>query len=177
MACSWNNAWNWKCALLSAVARSAVYAVALARLGANSPAWRDGLAVVAVELMYVTLTAGLYAGLQQQALGLRRRWLGDLAIVVGVPGLSQLVDWGVHWLAGAPTPHKALATVLGFTLLSALFHRHVMRHGTFLTGKHGGSLIQDFRRIPALVASFALWPMRLARRLPQRLGYAAKLAA
>ena len=115
-----------------------------------------------------TLTAGLYAGLQQKALGVRRRWLGDLAIVAGVPGLSQLVDWTVHKAMGAPIPHRALAIVCAFTLISALFHRHVMRRGGFLTGGSGHSLREDFRRIPQLVVSFVLWPGRALVRLRGR---------
>ena len=156
--------WNWKCALMSAAVRSVVYAIAMARSHSAG-----SLAVVGVEMLYVTLTSGLYAGMQQQALGLRRRWLGDLAIVVGVPGLSQAADWLVHRVAGAPAPHKALFTVCVFTLISALFHRHVMRHGTFLTGERGGSMAEDFRRVPRLVVSFAVWPVALLRSLPARL--------
>jgi hypothetical protein len=133
---------------------------------------RDAWAVIAVEMLYVTVTAGLYAGLQQQALGIRRRWLGDLAIVIGVPGLSQFLDWLIHRVAGAPAPHKALLSVCIFTLLSALFHRHGMRQGTFLTGAQGRSLRDDFRRIPRLVVSFAVWPGRFLRSVPERLSRA-----
>lgn len=147
---------------MSAAVRSAVYAVALARGG------RESLAVITVEMGYVTLTAGFYAGLQQKALGVRRRWVGDLAIVAGVPGLSQGMDWAMHRAMGAPIPHRALATVCVFTLVSALFHRHVMRHGGFLTGDSGHSLREDFRRIPSLLVSFVLWPGRALMRLRGR---------
>jgi len=157
--------WNWKCALMSAVARSTVYAIAMARGGL-----RQGVAVIGIEMLYVTATAGLYAGLQQSALGLRQRRLGDLAIVLGVPGLSQGVDWLLHRAVGAPMPQRALLSVCIFTLVSALFHRHVMRQGTFLTGCQGGTMAEDFRRIPLLVFSFALWPVKLLRTLPERLG-------
>ena len=161
---SWRCAWNWKCALISAVARSLVYSVAMVRSGN-----RQGWAVIGVEMLYVTFTAGLYAGLQQKALGLRRRWLGDVCIVLGVPVLSQVLDWLIHRMAGAPAPHRALASAAVFTLISALFHRHVMRHGTFLTGDAGHSLGDDFRKIPRLVVSFVVWPGRVLRSLPMRL--------
>jgi len=55
--------WNWKCALLSAGVRSIVYLAAMARTHSHGM-----LAVVMVEIMYVTMTAGIYAGLQQKAL-------------------------------------------------------------------------------------------------------------
>jgi len=161
---NWKCAWNWKCALLSACARSLLYTLAMMRTQGH-----QRLAVVAVELLYVTMTAGVYAGLQQRALGLRRRWLGDLGIVVGVPGLSQLLDWLLHRVAGAPAPHRALAGMCAFTLISALFHRHVMRHGTFLTGERGRSLADDFRRIPKLALSFVVSPVAFLLSVPSRL--------
>ena len=161
---SWMCAWNWKCALMSAVVRSLVYAVAM--LHSRNV---QGFVVIGVEMLYVTFTAGLYAGLQQKALGLRRRWLGDVCIVLGVPGLSQVLDWLVHRAVGAPAPHRALAGAAIFTLLSALFHRHVMRHGTFLTGDKAHSITEDFRRIPRLVVSFVLWPGAVLRSLPVKL--------
>lgn len=149
---------------MSAVVRSVVYAVAMLRGGSS-----ERLAVIGVEMLYVTLTAGLYAGLQQRALKMRRRWLGDVCIVLLVPGLSQVLDWLAHRAAGAPAPAPALAGAAVFTLISALFHRHVMRNGTFLTGDSEASMAEDFRRIPGLVVSFVAWPRVLLRSLPARM--------
>lgn len=124
--------WNWKCALLSAAARSIVYLAALARTGLHG-----GLSIILVEMAYVTLTAGLYAGMQQRALGLRSRLLGDAAIVFAVPWLAQLLDWLAHRAVGAAVPGKVTLAVCIFATLSALFHLHVMRRGAFLTGRAG----------------------------------------
>ena len=147
--------WNWKCALMSAVARSVVYLLAMAH---GSPHSR--LAVITVEMGYVILTAGLWAGLQQMALGLRSRIMGNLAVAVAVPGLSQLFDWLAHRAAGATAPPHATLAVCVFAGISALFHLHVMRRGAFLSG-HGRSLAEDFRRIPRLAAGFILQPLGL----------------
>ena len=147
--------WNWKCALMSATVRSSIYFAAMLRTGLSG-----SLAVVFVEILYVTLTAGIYAGLQQKSLALRPRALGNLAIVLGVPGLAQSLDWLVHQLSGAAATNKATFAVCVFTLLSALFHLHVMRNGAFLTG-HGRSLADDFRRMPRLIAGFVLKPAAL----------------
>jgi hypothetical protein len=145
--------WNWKCALLSATARSFVYLVAMTRSGQPGR-----FAVVLVEITYVTLTAGVFAGLQQKALALRSRLLGNLVVVLGVPGLAQAMDWLAHRVSGASAPGKATLVVGFFAVISALFHLHVMRNGAFLTG-HGRSLLEDFRRMPRLVAGFVLRPM------------------
>ncbi len=156
--------WNWKCALLSATARSIVYLAAMARAGS-----RGGLSIVLVEMAYVTLTAGLYAGLQQKALGLRSRLLGNLAVVAGVPGLAQVLDWLIHRAAGAAAPARATVAVSIFAAASALFHLYIMRRGAFLTGHRGHSLIEDFRAIPRLTAGFLLSPVVLLSAMQVRL--------
>lgn len=141
--------WNWKCALLSATMRSVVYLAAMARSGAH-----ERFALVAVEIAYVTLTAGLYAGMQQRALALRSRLLGNFVVAVGIPFVAQGLDWLTHCTMGPPAPPRALFAVCIFTLLSALFHLHVMRRGVFLTGDAGRTLADDFRRMPRLVLAF-----------------------
>ncbi|MGD0097433.1 MAG: hypothetical protein ABSB60_13120 [Terracidiphilus sp.] len=129
---------------------------------------RGSLAVVGVEIAYVTLTAGVYAGMQQKALGIRRRWLGDLIVVLGVPGLSQALDWTAHRVTGACVTSRATLAVSVFAAISALFHLHVMRNGVFLTGT-GRSLSDDFRRMPRLVAGFVVRPVVLLSALTSRL--------
>jgi hypothetical protein len=155
--------WNWKCALLSATARSIVYAAAMAHCRLH-----DGLSVVLVEMGYVALTAGLYAGMQQKALGFRSRLLGNSTVVFGVPLLAQALDWLTHRAAGAPTPGKATLAVCVFAVVSALFHLHVMRRGAFLTGEKGQALIEDLRRMPQLIAGFVLEPVRFLSDLASR---------
>jgi hypothetical protein len=164
--------WNWKCALLSATARSIVYAAAMA----HSRLY-DSLSVVLVEMGYVALTAGLYAGMQQKALGFRSRLLGNLTVVFGVPLLAQMLDWLAHRAAGAPTPGKATLAVCVFAVISALFHLHVMRRGAFLTGDQGQALIEDFRRMPRLIAGFVLEPVRFLSDLASRLARRAESEA
>jgi hypothetical protein len=145
--------WNWKCALLSATARSLVYLAAMARPGSHGR-----LAVVLVEIAYVSLTAGIYAGLQQQALAFRSTLLGNLTIAGAVPALAQLLDWLAHKAMGATAPGRATVAVCVFTGVSALFHLYVMRRGVFLSGR-GQSLYDDFRRVPHLIAGFLLMPV------------------
>lgn len=155
--------WNWKCALMSATARSLVIVAAMVRSGLHG-----SLAVAGVELAYVSLTAGLYAGLQQRALGLRSRTAGNLLVVVGVPGLAQVLDWVTHRAVHAAEPRRAVIAVCTFALISALFHLHVMRRGAFLTGRAGRTLREDLRRTPRLVLEFVLTPVSFFAGLPAR---------
>ena len=143
--------------------RSLVYAAAMARGSQHGR-----LAVVLVEVAYVTLTAGLYAGLQQKALNVRPAMLGNGFVVLGIPGLAQAMDWAAHRAAGAPAPGRATFAVCVFTAISALFHLYVMRRGAFLTGGRGSSLATDFRRMPQLVAGFVARPFLLFAAAPSR---------
>ncbi|MGA9668211.1 MAG: hypothetical protein WBQ94_03335 [Terracidiphilus sp.] len=145
--------------MLSTAARSTVYLVAMMRANHSHTFLRAGLPVVLVEIVYVTLTAGVYAGLQQRALSFRSRFLGDLTVVFAVPVLAQVLDWLTHRAAGAPAPGKATLAVCVFATVSALFHLHVMRRGVFLSGHRGRSLLDDFRRIPRLIAGFVATPV------------------
>ena len=163
--------WNWKCALLSASARSVVYLVALAR---SAPHGR--LSIVLVEIAYVMLTAGLYAGMQQRALRLRSRLLGNVIVAFGVPALAQVLDWLSHRTVGAAVPPRAMLAVSVFAAVSALFHLFVMRRGVFLTGC-GRSLFDDFRAIPRLVASFVIAPFAWVSSLAVRSQQAAESEA
>ena len=155
--------WNWKCALLSATARSVVYLAAMTR-GLHSR-----LAIVIVEVAYVTLTAGVYAGLQQKALAIRPRIYGSFIVALGVPGLAQALDWLVHHAAGAVAPERATLAVCIFAAVSAMFHLYVMRRGAFLTGDCGRTLAEDFRRMPALVKGFVVRPFAMLPALAARL--------
>jgi len=148
---------------MSATVRSLVYLAAMARSGPHGR-----FAVIAVEMAYVTLTAGVYAGMQQRALSLRSRPLGNVIIVIAVPGLAQFLDWLIHRAVGPAAPTRAILAAGVFTVVSALFHLHVMRCGVFLTGHTGRSLADDFRRIPRLILDFALTPSALLLALAAR---------
>ena len=161
--------WNWKCALMSAIVRSLVYLIAITRSGVHG---RFG--VVAVEMVYVTLTAGLYAGMQQRALALRSALLGNLAIVVGVPALAQLFDWLAHRTVGPAASFRAFLVSGIFALVSAFFHLHVMRRGAFLTGHASRTLADDFRRMPRLILSFVAGPCAWLSRASARFARAAQ---
>ncbi|HEY1256977.1 MAG TPA: hypothetical protein VGF01_19585 [Terracidiphilus sp.] len=158
--------------MLSASVRSIVYLAAMLRSSRH-----DALSILLIEMAYVTLTAGLYAGMQQKALGLRNRLFGNLLVVVCVPGLAQFLDWLIHRVAGAVVPGRVLLTVCIFTFISALFHLYLMRRGAFLTNHHGRSLRDDFRRMPRLVLGFVIAPVILFMALTARSGSEAKTEA
>ncbi|MGA2569994.1 MAG: hypothetical protein ABSF23_05700 [Terracidiphilus sp.] len=157
--------------MLSATARTLVYLAALARSGRHGR-----LSIVLVEIAYVALTAGIYAGMQQRALALRSRLLGNVVVAFGVPALAQVLDWLAHRVVGAAVPPRAIVAVSVFAAFSAFFHLYVMRRGAFLTGC-GRSLFDDMRRMPRLVASFLIAPVALIVPLVVRTESAAESEA
>ena len=120
-----------------------------------------GFSILAVEVVYVTFTAGLYAGLQQRALGLGSPVLGNFLIVIAIPTLAQALDCLAHRIVGGSAPERATLAVCVFTGVSALFHLYVMRRGTFLSGSGGRTLLDDFRRMPRLVLGFVAQPLTI----------------
>jgi hypothetical protein len=100
--------------------------------------------------------------------------LSNLTIVVGVPGLAQILDVVAHRMAGATAPPRATLAVCAFALVSASFHLYVMRRGVFLTGHRGRSLFEDIRRMPGLVTDFAFHPLNLLSNMAGRVTRAAE---
>lgn len=145
--------WNWKSAILSALIRSFVYLLATRKHG-----FHTGLHAVLAEVFYVAFTAGIYSALQQGALDLQPKWLSNSLIVVGVPVLSQSVEYTIHLAAGTPNLRVATISIMIFGFISALFHLHVMRNGALLVGNKSRPFSEDLKRMPLLVAGFLATP-------------------
>lgn len=146
--------WNWKSAILSAMIRSIAYVEATAKHG-----WHTGFHAVIAEVVYVASTAGIYSALQQKALNIKPRWVSNSLIVVGVPILSQFVEFTIHAAAGTPNLRTVTMGIMIFGLISALFHLHVMRKGAMLVGSKGRPFSEDLRRMPSLLAGFLATPI------------------
>ena len=46
------------------------------------------------------------------------------------------------------------------TLLSAMFHWHVMQNGAMLVGRNSNSFAGDMKRMPRLLVTFVCYPVR-----------------
>jgi hypothetical protein len=152
--------WNWKAVLLTAVFRGAACMAALRHI---HPHAREHFG--AVEMAYVLLTAGLFSAWQQQALGIKPRYFAWLVVVVVVPLTSLSADAVTHMMLDHVNAHALGISALIFTLLSAMFHWHIMENGVMLVGEQSSSLLSDFRRIPGLLLSFVTAPVRWSREL------------
>jgi len=119
-----------------------------------------------VEAAYVLATAGILSAWQQQALGLKPRCLAWAIIVLAIPLGSLAADSALHlWLDTGNMLALGLGALAG-TLISSMFHWHLMRNGAMLIGNSSRSLRDDLRSMPRLAFTFVAQPVGwLAARL------------
>ncbi|HEX3435714.1 MAG TPA: hypothetical protein VHT24_03030 [Pseudacidobacterium sp.] len=145
--------WNWKCAILAALLRGVACILALRHA---QPLARQHFGMV--EMGYVLLTSGMFSGWQQQSLRLKPRYFAWLMVVVVLPLASLGADAFVHlWLDSIKARSLGIGA-LAFTLLSAMFHWHVMQNGAMLVGESSNSLWDDLKRVPNLLLTFVCSP-------------------
>jgi hypothetical protein len=149
--------WNWKVAITTASLRGLVCMLALHH--ADLHARRH---FGAVEAIYVLFTSGFFSALQQQALAMRPRMLAWLITVIAVPLTSLGADSLVHLWLNPVDAHALGIGALLFTLISAMFHWHMMQNGVMLVGKDSNSLTADLKQLPKVALSFLVVP-RLSR--------------
>ncbi len=151
--------WNWKAALITAICRAAACMVAL---------WHIPLHVRehfgAVEAVYVLFTAGIFSAWQQQALDAKPRRLAWAIVVLAIPLGSLAADSALHlWLDNGNMRALGMGAFIA-TIISAMFHWHVMQSGAMLMGNDSRSFGEDIKQMPRLVASFVWKPIRLVVR-------------
>ncbi len=97
--------------------------------------------------------------MQQQALGIKPRYFAWLAVVLVVPFTSLGADALAHLLLDHVNAHALGIGALIFTLISAMFHWHVMENGALLVGEQSRPLSSDLRQLPGLLLSFVMAPV------------------
>lgn len=147
--------WNWKAALVTAICRAAACMAALW----HSPL-RSREHFGAVEAAYVLLTAGIFSAWQQQALDVKPRRLAWVITVLAIPLGSLAADSALHlWLDHGNMRALGIGAVI-VTIVSAIFHWHVMQNGALLVGEGSRSFIDDMKQMPRLAASFVTGPVQ-----------------
>lgn len=147
--------WNWKAALITAVCRAGACMAALW----HSPLYaREHFG--AVEAAYVLLTAGVFSAWQQQALDVKPRKLAWAIVVLAIPLGSLAGDSALHlWLDHGNMRALGIGALI-ITVVSAMFHWHIMQNGAMLVGRNSRSFTDDMKRMPHLTASFICEPIR-----------------
>lgn len=156
--------WHWKAALITAIFRAGACMAALYHVPLHA---REHFG--AVEAAYVLATAGIFSAWQQQALEIKPRRLAWLVVVLAVPLGSLAADSALHLWLDRGNMRALGISALAATVISAMFHWHVMQNGAMLIGSEGRSFFDDMRLMPRLAISFVADPIRLlaAKLRPQ----------
>jgi len=141
--------WNWKSAIFSSLCRAAVFF--FANLSSGLDAASNALIT---EFLYRSVSAGFYGALTQAFRKSEPRWAATLVVLVGVPGVSHAIEFGIHWLRGTPNLRTSILASLALTLISTSFNLHAMRQGVLVVGHGGQSLEADMRSLPSTIWSF-----------------------
>ena len=153
--------WNWKAALITAVCRAGACMAALWHSPMHA---REHFG--AVEAAYVLLTAGVFSAWQQQALGVKPRRLAWSIVVLAIPLGSLAADCALHlWLDHGNMRALGIGALI-VTVISAMFHWHVMQNGAMLVGRNSNSFVGDMKRMPRLIATFVCYPVRALTARP-----------
>jgi hypothetical protein len=161
--------WNWKAALVTAICRAGACMAALW----HSPLYaREHFG--AVEAAYVLLTAGIFSAWQQQALDVKPRQLAWVITVLAIPIGSLAGDSALHlWLDHGDMRALGISALI-VTVVSAMYHWHIMRNGVMLVGENSGSFMDDVKKLPQLTVSFVCDPIKAvmsrvrAERIPAK---------
>jgi hypothetical protein len=120
------------------------------------------------EFTYRAITAGFYGALTQAFREARPVWKANLAVMVLLPIVSHSLEISIHLARGTPRLLRSVIASVCFTAISTLFNLYAMRCGALTVGEGSGSVGDDLRRVPQLIAGFLLsGPCALYRQLRQ----------
>jgi hypothetical protein len=163
--------WHWKSALVTAIFRASACMAALCHSSLHA---REHFG--AVEAAYVLATAGIFSAWQQQALEIKPRRLAWLTVVMAIPIGSLVADSGLHVWLDRGSMRLLGPGALAATLISAMFHWHVMQNGAMRVGAEGRSFFDDMRQMPRLAFTFVWNPIKwtIVKLRPQPIDVQAK---
>lgn len=144
--------WNYKSAVASSICRATLFFVTNLSAGLTAAA-----GAFSTEFWLRFLTAGFYGALTQAFRRAEPPGRAMLAAVVVLPLTAHTIELAVHSWTGTPHLWASLAVSIAFTVGSTAFNVYAMRHGAFIVGTGARSLVDDVRRVPALLAGFAGW--------------------
>lgn len=152
--------WNWKFAAASALVRGAIFLAA--NLGAGG---HRALRAMLVEAVFAVFASGVIGAFTQR-LRSTRPILATLTVVwIALPAAMLAVEAFLHHSFG--TPHLRVGLTISFVMasVSSGFGWFAQRRDIMLAGPGQGSVLEDLRAMPGLIAEFLLVvPRGLLRR-------------
>ena len=138
--------WNWKTALLSALFRGALFALAP---GMGGPGL---LRSVLIEMAFRGVVGGFWGSLLQAFRAARPAWLAGLFVGALLPASAHALEFAFLEMGKTARIGLAMAISISFSVASLLFNWLLMRKGLMVTGKGAATLASDLRRIPSVLA-------------------------
>jgi hypothetical protein len=141
--------WNWKSAVFSSSTRALIFFFANLSAGLQAAS-----GAMMAEFVYRAVFAGFYGSLTQAFRRAEPAWKANLAAMVLLPAISHGLELLVHAVRGTPNLKTSLLSSMAFTALSTLYNLYAMRRGALVVGEDAGTVLEDLRRTPALIAGF-----------------------
>jgi hypothetical protein len=153
--------WNWKAAVLSASMRGAIFFTTNLTAGVDA-----AVQALTVDAIFRIPLVGLYAAATQAFAQAEPPWAASLMVIVIVPAIAHTAELVVHFVARTPELRRSMLVSVAFSALSSGFELFAMRRGVLVVGDDARSFGADLRRLPQLVADFAIaLPMAAVRAL------------
>jgi hypothetical protein len=141
--------WNYKSALTSSLFRGLLFFFTNVTAG-----WSAAVAALSTEFWFRFPTAGYYGALTQAFRSVEPARTAMIAALIVLPTVGHGLELVVHWLRGTPNLSASIGISVLFTVFSTSFNLFAMRRGALIIGDGSRSLLDDFRRMPALIGAF-----------------------
>ncbi len=135
--------WNWKNAVLSAVARTAIFfAVNL------TASWESAVDAGVTELLYRAPMVGTLASLSQAFRRVEPAWAGRAVIMFALPAMAHGIEFAVHSLRGTDRLYESVLASVGFSMASAVVSYSLHRRDLLIVGHGQKPFLDDLVQVP-----------------------------
>jgi hypothetical protein len=152
--------WNWKSALMSAWIRGGLFFFMNMTISTQA-----AVQAMFTEMCFRSVSTGFYAAITQSFRNVQPQWAANLTTMILLPVLSHSAEFFVHRISGTSRLSASIFASILFTVLSTAFNLHAMRRGILITGEKNLSLVEDLRRVPAILFEFLMIPAVLLKNL------------
>ncbi len=153
--------WNWKNAVLSAVARTSIFfAVNL------TASWDSASNAAVTELLYRAPMVGTLASLSQSFRRVEPAWAGSVVIMLALPAMGHGIEFTVHSLRGTEKLYESVLVSIAFSMVSAVVSYFLHRRDVLIVGHGQRPFLHDLVQVPLeLFDMFGRKPFRAVRRI------------
>ena len=135
--------WNWKNAVLSAIARASIFfAVNL------TASWDSAVDAVVTELLYRAPMVGTLASLSQVFRRVQPAWEAGVVIMFALPALAHGIEFTVHSLRGTEKLYESVAISVVFSMFTSVVSYFLHRRDVLIVGHGSRPFVDDLVQLP-----------------------------